>query len=164
MRRLTPGRGPSSRPGQLCAVEETPSQKLDSLSRNRRLSRASSIPARRIQTGCPIEKPILQTGTKKNQPTRRRIDYRATPREKGGLVFFEVFSSAAAHEFHLAQDYTKGMLASSPPNPRRAGLLAVQAARSATTASMLIQTIVSICRRTTRRSKSGAGRTAAIDI
>ena len=23
------------------------------------------------------------------------------------LVFFEVFSSAAAHEFHLAQDYTK---------------------------------------------------------
>ena len=27
------------------------------------------------------------------------------------LVFFEVFSSAAAHEFHLAQDYTKRMLA-----------------------------------------------------
>jgi quinol monooxygenase YgiN len=28
------------------------------------------------------------------------------------LVFFEVFSSGAAHEFHLAQDYTKGMFAS----------------------------------------------------
>src|SRR3989442_8891764 len=28
------------------------------------------------------------------------------------LVFFEVFSSAAAHEFHLEQDYTKRMLAS----------------------------------------------------
>ena len=28
------------------------------------------------------------------------------------LVLFEVFSSAAAHEFHLEQDYTKRMLAS----------------------------------------------------
>ena len=28
------------------------------------------------------------------------------------LVFFEVFSSAVAHEFHLEQDYTKRMLAS----------------------------------------------------
>lgn len=28
------------------------------------------------------------------------------------LVFFEVFSSAAAHEFHLKQDYTKRMFAS----------------------------------------------------
>ena len=28
------------------------------------------------------------------------------------LVFFEVFSSAAAHEFHLQQGYTKRMLAS----------------------------------------------------
>jgi quinol monooxygenase YgiN len=28
------------------------------------------------------------------------------------LVFFEVFSSAAAHDFHLEQDYTKRMLAS----------------------------------------------------
>jgi quinol monooxygenase YgiN len=28
------------------------------------------------------------------------------------LVFFEVFSSAVAHEFHLAQDYTKRMFAS----------------------------------------------------
>jgi len=28
------------------------------------------------------------------------------------LVFFEVFSSAAAHEFHLEQDYTKRLLAS----------------------------------------------------
>ena len=28
------------------------------------------------------------------------------------LVFFEVFSSAAAHEFHLAQHYTKRMFAS----------------------------------------------------
>jgi quinol monooxygenase YgiN len=28
------------------------------------------------------------------------------------LVFFEVFSSAAAHELHLAQDYTKRMFAS----------------------------------------------------
>jgi len=27
------------------------------------------------------------------------------------LVFFEVFSSAAAHEFHLDQDYTKRMFA-----------------------------------------------------
>jgi quinol monooxygenase YgiN len=27
------------------------------------------------------------------------------------LAFFEVFSSAAAHEFHLAQDYTKRMFA-----------------------------------------------------
>jgi len=26
-------------------------------------------------------------------------------------VFFEVFSSAAAHEFHLEQDYTKRMFA-----------------------------------------------------
>src|SRR6266481_695493 len=28
------------------------------------------------------------------------------------LVFFEVFSSAEAHEFHLEQDYTKRMFAS----------------------------------------------------
>src|SRR5882757_9488463 len=28
------------------------------------------------------------------------------------LVFFEVFSSAAAHEFHLGQDHTKRMFAS----------------------------------------------------
>jgi quinol monooxygenase YgiN len=28
------------------------------------------------------------------------------------LVLFEVFSSAAAHEFHLEQDYTKRMFAS----------------------------------------------------
>ena len=28
------------------------------------------------------------------------------------LVFFEVFSSAAAHELHLKQDYTKRMFAS----------------------------------------------------
>ena len=28
------------------------------------------------------------------------------------LAFFEVFSSAAAHEFHLEQDYTKRMFAS----------------------------------------------------
>ena len=28
------------------------------------------------------------------------------------LVFFEVFSSAAAHEFHLGQDYTKRVFAS----------------------------------------------------
>src|SRR5216684_2606625 len=28
------------------------------------------------------------------------------------LVFFEVFSSAAAHDFHLEQDYTKRMFAS----------------------------------------------------
>ena len=28
------------------------------------------------------------------------------------LVFFEVFSSAAAHEFHLDQDYTKRLFAS----------------------------------------------------
>ena len=28
------------------------------------------------------------------------------------LVFFEVFSSAAAHEFHLEQDYTNRMLVS----------------------------------------------------
>ena len=28
------------------------------------------------------------------------------------LVFFEVFASAAAHEFHLEQDYTKRMFAS----------------------------------------------------
>src|SRR5438445_8609878 len=28
------------------------------------------------------------------------------------LVFFEVFSSAAAHEFHLEQDYTKRMFSS----------------------------------------------------
>jgi len=27
------------------------------------------------------------------------------------LVFFEVFSSAAAHEFHLEQDYTKRLFA-----------------------------------------------------
>src|SRR6267378_3978297 len=86
MRRLTPGRGPSSRPGQLYAVEETPSQKLDSLSRNRRLSRVSSIPARQFQAGCPIEKPIPKTKTKKNEPTRRRIYNRTTPGEKGGLV------------------------------------------------------------------------------
>src|SRR2546425_11449501 len=28
------------------------------------------------------------------------------------LVFFEIFSSTAAHEFHLAQDYTKRLFAS----------------------------------------------------
>ena len=32
-----------------------------------------------------MEKPIPKTGTKENKPTRRRIDNRATPREKGGL-------------------------------------------------------------------------------
>src|SRR6266404_4256504 len=86
MRRLTPGRGPSSRPGQLCAVEEIPSQKLDSLSRNRRLSRVSSIPARQFQAGCPLEKPIPKTKTKKNEPTGREIYNRTTPGEKSGLA------------------------------------------------------------------------------
>ena len=85
MRRLTSGRGPSSRPGPRCAVEETPSQKLDSLSRNRRLSRVSSIPVRQFQAGYPIEKPIPKTKTKKNEPTRRQIYNRTTPGEKGGL-------------------------------------------------------------------------------
>jgi transposase len=56
------------------------------LSRNKRLPRASSIPTRRIQTDCPIEKPTPKTGTKKNEPTHRPIDNRATPREKGGLA------------------------------------------------------------------------------
>src|SRR3984893_2395776 len=72
--------------GSSTLLKNPPSQKLHPLSRNRRLPCASSIPARRIQTGCPIEKPILQTGTKKNQQTHRRIDYRAKPREKGGVV------------------------------------------------------------------------------
>src|ERR1700675_3063793 len=65
MPRRTPGRTPSSRPGQLYAVEEPPSQKLHPLSRNRRLPCASSIAARGIRAGCPIEKPIPQSGTKK---------------------------------------------------------------------------------------------------
>jgi hypothetical protein len=39
-----------------------------------------------------------------------------------------------------------------------------KAAPSATMASILIQTIVSICRRATRRGKSGAGAAAAMDI
>src|ERR1700745_209376 len=85
MPRLTPGRGPSSRPGPLCAVEETPSQKLDSLSRNRRWSLASNIPARQFQAGRPIEKPIPKTKTKKNEQTRRQIYNRTTLGEKGGL-------------------------------------------------------------------------------
>jgi integrase len=49
------------------------------------LSRVSSIPARQFQAGCPIEKPIPKTKTKKNEPTRRRIYNRTTPGEKGGL-------------------------------------------------------------------------------
>ena len=35
------------------------------------------------------------------------------------LVFFEVFSSAAAHEFHLEQDYTKRGFASLEGNRSR---------------------------------------------
>ncbi len=50
--------------------------------------------------------PTLQEpGCEALYETRRNDD----PRK---LVFFEVFSSAAAHEFHLAQDYTKRMSAS----------------------------------------------------
>ena len=86
MRRCTPGRGLLFRPGQLYAVEEPSSLKLHRLSRNRRLPHASSIPARPIQMGCPTEKHIPKTGTKKNESTHRLIDNRATPREKGGLV------------------------------------------------------------------------------
>src|SRR3989442_405151 len=55
-------------------------------------------------------------------------------------------------------------IALSPPNPRRAGLRAIQAAASATMASTVIQAIVSTCRRTTRRSKSGAAGAAAMAI
>src|ERR1700741_232260 len=86
MRRLTPGRGPSSRLGQHYAVEELPKPKTPPLAAKQRLPCASSIPARRFQTGCPIEKPIPKTGRKKNEAARRSIDNRATPREKGGLT------------------------------------------------------------------------------
>jgi hypothetical protein len=70
----------------------------------------------------------------------------------------------------LARNQHKTMIAEnssmalSPLNPRRAGLRAVQAAVDATMASTLIQAIVSICRRAARRSNSGAGAAAAMDI
>src|SRR5260370_18221578 len=85
MPRPTPGGTPSSQLGQLCAVEEPPSQKLHPLLRKRRLPCASSIPARRFQAGGPIENQYRTPKQRKNEPIRRQIYNRTTPREKGGL-------------------------------------------------------------------------------
>jgi hypothetical protein len=80
--------------GSSTLLKNPPSQKLHPLSRNRRLLCVSSIPARQFQAGCPIEKPIPKIKTKKNEPTRRQIYNRTTPREKGGLAanFPDVFA------------------------------------------------------------------------
>ena len=43
------------------------------------------------------------------------------------LVFFEVFSSAEAHEFHLQQDYTKRMFVAGGQDVRSATLTALSA-------------------------------------
>src|SRR5260370_42682181 len=85
MPRPAPGGTPSSQLGQLCAVEEPPSQKLHPLLRKRRLPCASSIPARRFQAGGPIENQYRTPKQRKNEPIRRQIYNRTTPREKGGL-------------------------------------------------------------------------------
>src|SRR5579863_2215523 len=111
MPRLTPGRGPSSRPGQRYAVEEILKPKLHPLSRNRRFSCASNISARRIQAGCQIEKPIPKTGTKKNKSTRRPIDNRATLREKGGL-------GASSHCVHIGARHAVPAFAGTCPNSK----------------------------------------------
>jgi len=47
--------------------------------------------------GSPFDR-LLHTKTRSDDPHK--------------LVFFEVFSSAAAHQFHLEQDHTKRMFAS----------------------------------------------------
>src|SRR5882724_3438311 len=92
MPRPTPGRTPSSQLGQLCAVEETLSQKLHPLLRKRRLPCASSIAARRFQAGGPIENQYRTPKQRKNEPIRRQIYNRTTPREKGGLADAPAFS------------------------------------------------------------------------
>src|SRR6059058_2025367 len=53
-------------------------------------------------------------------------------------------------------------MALSPAKPKSAGLWAVQAARSVTSASMAIHTTVKICRRAARRSRSGAAVAAIV--
>src|SRR6267378_4139855 len=46
------------------------------------------------------------------EPGREALYETGRKDEPHKLVFFEVFSSAAAHEFHLEQDYTKRVFAS----------------------------------------------------
>jgi hypothetical protein len=116
MRRLTPGRTPSSRPGQLYAVEEPPSQKTPPLSRNKRRPCASSHSSKTNPSWPPYRKPIPETGTKKNEPTGRPIDNRATPREKGGLgswsmwVAIEFISTARVRGAPLWSSWAQGSL------------------------------------------------------
>src|SRR5438067_10434649 len=78
------------------------------------------------------------------------------------------FSASAESDLERNRQRTmiaeNSSIALTPPNPRRAGLRAAQAAPSATTASTVIQAIVNAWRRTIQRSKSEASGAAAIDI
>src|ERR1700680_3578378 len=76
---------------------------------------------------------MTKAATKKSKPPAPRA-----------ANFSATAESGLERNRHRTMIAENSSMALSPPNPRRAGLLAVQAATSATTASMLIQTIVSI--------------------
>src|SRR6202158_82675 len=92
----------------------------------------------------------------------------ATKKSKPPATRAANFSASAESDLERNRQRTmiaeNSSMALSPPNPRREGLRAVQAAASATMASTVIQAIVNTCRRTTRRSKSGAAGATAMAI
>src|SRR5213593_460517 len=90
--------------------------------------------------------------TKSKPPTARAANFSASP---------ESDLEQNRQRTTIAEN---SLIALSPPNPRRAELRAIQAAASATMASTVIHAIVSTCRRTTRRCKSGAAGAAAMAI
>jgi hypothetical protein len=90
MRRLTRGRTPSSRLGQLCAVEETLKPKTPPFVAKQkavvRLKHSSKTNPRWLLDRTTN----TENGNKENEPTRRRIYNRTTPREKAGLVQLQI--------------------------------------------------------------------------
>ncbi len=73
---------------------KNPKAKNSTPCRDAERSRAPQASSKTNPDWLPDKKPIPKTGTKKNEPTRRRIDHRPTPREKGGLVRAPAASSA----------------------------------------------------------------------
>src|SRR5271169_4538907 len=87
MRRLIPGRMPSSRLGRLCAAKGKNSRDKNFVTlSNIGVPCASKHPGRMNPSYPPAEKKTPKTQTKKNEPTPPRNNLRPNPREKGGLI------------------------------------------------------------------------------
>jgi hypothetical protein len=97
-------------------------------------------------------------------PTRASVETvtteAATTKSKPPAIWAAILSARAASDFERNRQRTisaeSSSIALSPPNPRRAGLRAAQAAASAIAASAVIQMIVKTCSRSTRRRTSGS--------